>query len=98
MLQVWDVEGSQEAPINILGVSGSCFAVDALAVAPSIGRLISGDRNGHVRVWDVEAGVCERTLKGENGHQLGVRSLATRALGGPVYSGGSDELIKVRCK
>jgi target of rapamycin complex subunit LST8 len=81
-LRLWDLrapgcqrEYASRAPVN------------AVALHPNQGELISGDAAGNIRVWDLTAGACSCELVPEVG--TAVRSLSVAADGGLVVAANS---------
>ena len=64
----------------------------ALAVTPDGRRIVSGDADGSVRLWDVETGGEVGELKGHVGP---VHAVAVTSDGRYVVSGGNDGRVRV---
>ncbi|MBS0603978.1 MAG: F-box-like domain-containing protein [Verrucomicrobia bacterium] len=72
--------------------ASSALAVDtdSYALAIAEGKLISGFEDHSIRIWDLETGLCERTLLGHEGL---VSTLAVAR--GKLISGSDDNTIKI---
>lgn len=63
-------------------------AVNALAISPDGGYLVSGCQSGEIRLWDAAKGVAVKTLIGESGPA--VMRLAFHPEGGMIAAGFTD--------
>jgi WD40 repeat protein len=66
--------------------------VTALAFHPDGQRLVSGAQDGAIKVWELETGVCERTVKA---HWASVRAAALDADGRRLVSVGGDNTMSI---
>ncbi len=64
----------------------------AAAVSPDGTRVVSGGRDGSMRVWDVESGLCLATW---TGHRDWVAACGFRADGARVVSASGDGTLRV---
>ncbi len=60
-------------------------AVEAIAFSPEGDRLVSGDRSGTLKIWNLGAGKVERSLEG---HAKGVEAIAISPDGKAIVSSG----------
>lgn len=67
---------------------GSRAAVNAVALHPNQGELISGDQTGHIRVWDLTANACSCELVPEVG--TAVRSLTVAPDGSMMVAANNN--------
>lgn len=72
---------------SLLVLTGHGRSVKALAVSPGGRHFVSGGRDGSVRVWELETGVCLRTLVGGKG---GVGAVAVTPDGRWIISSDLD--------
>ena len=72
---------------KVLKIIEAGVALDSVAVNPDAKRIVSGHRDGSVRLWD--ATTCRPIGEPMTGHEDGVNSVAFSPDGGPVVSGGS---------
>ena len=68
------------------------FASGALALSLDGSRVVTGGKDGAVRVWDVDSGETVSVLKG---HTSRVRSVAVSADGSRVVTGGKGGSVRV---
>ena len=77
--------------INCFMPNGHGSIVHSLAFSPDNRYLVSGAKDGTVRIWDPESGEC-RVLKGHSG---GVNSVAYSPDGRNLASGADDGTVRI---
>jgi WD40 repeat protein len=78
---------------KVLKIIEAGVALDSVAVSPDGKRIVSGHRDGSVRLWD--ATTCRPIGEPMTGHEDGVNSVAFSPDGGRVVSGGSDATVRI---
>ena len=66
--------------------------VDCLAISPDGRSLISGGRDGLIKIWNVASCQPSAALQG---HALGVNCVAFSSDGRQIVSGGNDVMVKI---
>lgn len=66
--------------------------VTAISFSPDGSRLIAGNQEGEVRVWDAHKGEAQLRLCG---HSNGVNAVAMSPDGRRILSGGADQTVKL---
>jgi serine/threonine protein kinase len=85
-VKIWSADGEEHRQIKGVGL------IRALALSQDGKRLVSGGRDGAVRIWDVATG----TQHGKtNGHDGEVTAVAISADGRLIASGSSDKTAKI---
>ena len=87
LVKVWSTEGKQLLQ-TLTGHEETVLAIDYA----SNGLLVSGSRDGHVIVWDAEAGVPKQRVLA---HQGAVNAVAISPDEGLVATAGADGKLKV---
>jgi WD40 repeat protein len=73
-------------------LEGHTGPVQAVAVTADGQRIVSGGRDGTVRVWDLASGRLQRILEGHTGE---VNAVAVTGDGQRIVSGGNDNTVRV---
>src|SRR5262249_32319556 len=89
-IHLWDVR--QPRPRLLSRLRGHDVFVTALAYSPSGTRLVSGDTNGAVLIWDLEK---QERLFALEAHAEAVRAAAFTGDGKKVLTGGGDGSVIV---
>lgn len=89
-LSLWDLASGEQLHAIACGL-GLRDHVFSLAVSPA-GVLLSGHRNGEIRLWNIETGEHLGVLKG---HSEIVTSLALDADGRSAVSGSNDKTVRL---
>ena len=85
-LKVWDTYTGSELHALDAGAAGRAYRVTSVVLC-SDGRAVCGSDDHTLQIWNVEGGICERTLKGHNGP---VNAVAVALNKGIIVSGSSD--------
>jgi WD40 repeat protein len=72
--------------------SGHRLGINVCAFSPDGSRVVSGSRDGVLKIWDARSGECLQTL---SGHGSSVQSVAYACDGNRVVSGSDDATLKV---
>lgn len=86
------VTEQKESPQLSKVLKGDSDTVNSVAVTGDGRLIVSGSRDGIVRVWEVETGKCIATLKGHQGAVLGVSITAD---GRRVVSSSIERVVRV---
>jgi len=73
-------------------LTGHADGIDAVALTPDGGRILSASRDGEIKVWDLNVGRCLQTLKG---HQDEVNCVVVSPDGFRVATGSKDRSVRV---
>jgi WD40 repeat protein len=73
-------------------LAGHGAQVETLAMTPDGRLLVSGDKNGGLRLWNLDSRSCMSMLAG---HYGGIRSVAVTPDGKTVISGSEDRTVRV---
>jgi WD40 repeat protein len=92
---LWDLTNGKERRLDTQHVGkkpGQGYGTFAVAFGPDGKTLVTGGRDGLVKLWDVAGGRCLHTLKR---HYSWVETLAVSPDGRTVASAGQDGLIRL---
>ena len=73
-------------------LSGSGQGVHGVAFSPDSRRILSGDADGTMRLWDLHT---KKLLRRFEGHGPMVNSVSFTAAGRQALSGGSDKTLRL---
>jgi tetratricopeptide (TPR) repeat protein len=96
-VEVWDIE--QRRLVHTL--RGHNADVYCLTYSPDGSRIVSGDKNGVVKVWNADTGEHLLSFQAHQGHALlstfegYIQSLAVSPDGKTIVSAGGDTLVKL---
>jgi WD40 repeat protein len=88
VINIWDINNDYKC---IKKLSGHTHYIDCLLYIDRYNLLISGSRDGGIKVWDIIFYVCVKSL---NAHIKGVTCLL-KLNGGHFATGSSDNIIKI---
>ncbi|KUF95651.1 Katanin p80 WD40 repeat-containing subunit B1 [Phytophthora nicotianae] len=77
---------------NIMSLSGHQSAVESIVFDPAEHKVVAGSQAGSIKVFDLEAGKVNRTLKG---HMASTIAVDYHLYGDYVASGSRDTIVKV---
>ena len=97
---LWSQAGHRDRIYSVATVDGqpgvtrgsNTVKVWSVAVTTDGRRVVSGESDGSIRVWDMES---EEELGSLQGHRNGVLSVAVTADGRRIVSGGDDKTVRV---
>ncbi|KAG1692903.1 hypothetical protein DVH05_024190 [Phytophthora capsici] len=90
MVNLWRMREKETK--NIMSLSGHHSAVESIVFDPSERKVVAGAQSGSIKVFDLEAGKVNRTLKG---HMASTTTVDYHLYGDYVASGSCDTIVKV---
>ncbi|KAL3657318.1 hypothetical protein V7S43_017826 [Phytophthora oleae] len=90
MVNLWRMREKETK--NIMSLSGHQSAVESIVFDPSEQKVVAGSQSGSIKVFDLEAGKVNRTLKG---HMASTITVDYHLYGDYVASGSRDTIVKV---
>ncbi|POM72881.1 Katanin p80 subunit [Phytophthora palmivora] len=77
---------------NIMSLAGHQSAVESIVFDPAEHKVVAGSQAGSIKVFDLEAGKVNRTLKG---HMASTTTVDYHLYGDYIASGSCDTIVKV---
>ncbi|ETI35269.1 hypothetical protein L917_17570 [Phytophthora nicotianae] len=90
LVNVWRMREKETK--NIMSLSGHQSAVESIVFDPAEHKVVAGSQAGSIKVFDLEAGKVNRTLKG---HMASTIAVDYHLYGDYVASGSRDTIVKV---
>ncbi len=95
VVRIFDLRTSEESmslPRDLEDTVGHQTRISTIAFDPTCKRLVSGDENGKIFVWDLASGTIEQGFEGHVGQ---VNEIKWSPNGRWIASGGSDSTARV---